>query len=378
MNIIYLANYRIPTEKAHGLQIMKSCEAFALSGHSVRLVVPQVRNRIHEDAFTFYGVKRVFELEYVRVPEIPFLSERWTFHVRSALFSLLQVARFFRLRKVDIFYARGYIPWFFLALGGFTFVAEVHDYRSPRSRKVLGFALRRARAIIANSAGTKDAVLRHYDIPETKIRVLPNGIDLAFFMTQEPVTRTKERLHVPAGKHVIGYVGRLETVGREKGVRDLLDAFRVIVGDRDDAMLYVVGGPDGLADAYRRSVGSAPVVFTGQVRYADVPSYLRAMDVLVLPMPDDRHALTTSPIKLFEYMASGKPIVASDLPSLRRHLNEDNAFLYEAEDVPAMAAAILSVLGNPQAAERVAEQAKRDVEQYSWLSRARKITECIA
>src|SRR3989344_4089836 len=65
MRILYLANVRLPTERAHGVQIMKMCEAFANLGHTVELFIPRTFNHLTEDPFDWYAVKRVFRLRTV-------------------------------------------------------------------------------------------------------------------------------------------------------------------------------------------------------------------------------------------------------------------------------------------------------------------------
>jgi glycosyltransferase involved in cell wall biosynthesis len=81
-----------------------------------------------------------------------------------------------------------------------------------------------------------------------------------------------------------------------------------------------------------------------------------------------------SPLKLFEYMASGKPIVASDLPVLREILVEDrNALLYPPSDPAALAECLARLLADKSLATRLADQARQDVEDFTWERRAARI-----
>ena len=85
-------------------------------------------------------------------------------------------------------------------------------------------------------------------------------------------------------------------------------------------------------------------------------------------------AAYTSPLKLFEYMASGRPIVASDLPALREVLRPDeNAVLVEAGDAEALAAGVARLLGDAALASRLAAQAREDVREWTWDKRAERI-----
>jgi glycosyltransferase involved in cell wall biosynthesis len=149
-----------------------------------------------------------------------------------------------------------------------------------------------------------------------------------------------------------------------------------------EARVVIVGGqtnwtqddPDIAALAERaRELGVADrVELRGHVPYDRVPSVLAAASVALLPLPDEPVArLFTSPLKLFDYMAAGVPIVASDLPALREVLrHEENALLARPDDPDAFAAAVQRLFVDPALAARLGRQARTDVEAYSWDARA--------
>jgi glycosyltransferase involved in cell wall biosynthesis len=111
-----------------------------------------------------------------------------------------------------------------------------------------------------------------------------------------------------------------------------------------------------------------------------IPKFQRAADVLVLPniSASEDSSYYTSPLKLFQYMAAGRPIVASDLPSLRTILNSDNAYLVSPDDCQALAGGIRDALSNHQESARRAERARVDVNQYTWEKRAEGILDFVA
>ncbi len=87
MRILYIANIRLPTEKAHGVQIAKMCEAFVLQGVEVELVVPTRRTHITENPFAYYGVKKVFSIK--RIFTFDWVAYgRFGFLVQTASFAL--------------------------------------------------------------------------------------------------------------------------------------------------------------------------------------------------------------------------------------------------------------------------------------------------
>ena len=152
----------------------------------------------------------------------------------------------------------------------------------------------------------------------------------------------------------------------------LLEAAREI-GDIGAHVLLVgiVQEPDYVSNA------SDNVSFTGFVPPSEVPSYLAAADMMVMPSTDRLHyASYTSPLKLFEYMASGRPVVVSDLPVLGEIVRDgENALVYPMRDVGALADALRRLWADQDLGRALAEQAWRDVQRYSWQARATRILE---
>jgi glycosyltransferase involved in cell wall biosynthesis len=154
-----------------------------------------------------------------------------------------------------------------------------------------------------------------------------------------------------------------------------------------EARFVIVGGlpsernGSGNADVARlaaraRQVGVIDRVdFRGYVPYAEVRHELEQAAVAVLPLPDEPVArYFTSPLKLFDYMAAGVPIVASDLPALREVLVDgENALLVRPDDPAALADGIERLLADPALARRLADRARRDARAYTWEARAAQL-----
>lgn len=408
MKLIYITNARIPTEKAHGLQIMKMCESFGRfeirnkksetnrisssqastkfesqnSKLNVELIIPRRINPIREDAFDYYGVEKNFKITKVFGIDLfgSGIKEKLAFYLQSVSFSALAVIwALLKYGRENIFYSRDYITLFFLCLFGLKPVAEIHDYRSEKPRWFFEFIFRSARKIVANSEGTKKALLGHYPFASDKILVAPNGVDVNFFDIPETKERAREKLGMPKDKTIIGYVGRLEVAGKEKGVADIIQAFSRLPEAQKDCTLYIIGGPDELIEKYKSNlekwgVLSERVVFAGQVEYKQIPLYLRAMDIVVIPPPEEeRYAATTSPIKLFEFLAAGKAIVAPDLSAWRAYLSEQNALFFDPADQGDLSSKIKLLAEDKNLAEKMAAQAREDAKKYTWGKRAEKI-----
>ena len=119
--------------------------------------------------------------------------------------------------------------------------------------------------------------------------------------------------------------------------------------------------------------------FHDLVPTGDVPSYLAAFDLAAMPFPWTPHyAFNMSPLKMFEYMAAGKPIVATELPTVMEVLQDGvNAVLVEPDNPAALARGIQHIALDPAFARKIGEKARRDVNSYTWERRAGKILEFI-
>ncbi len=102
--------------------------------------------------------------------------------------------------------------------------------------------------------------------------------------------------------------------------------------------------------------------------------YQKACDALLMPFPFTKHyAYYMSPLKMFEYMASKRPIIASDLPSIREILNKNNSILVQPDDFNDLSDGVDRIIINKELSRRLAEQAFKDVQEYSWMKRVNRI-----
>lgn len=200
----------------------------------------------------------------------------------------------------------------------------------------------------------------------TPIVVAPDGVDSALFAHAESMTSCRERLHIPVDKKVVMYCGHLyawKGVATLGGASALLDA---------DTLVYVVGGIAEDVSRFSQEFGqNKNLVVVGYRPHEEMACWMKAADVLVLPTSGSTSIgrLHTSPLKLFEYMASGVPIVASDVPSTREILSPDLAELVVPDDAPALARSIKTVLKDTEKSIEKARAAQKHAQQYSWDGR---------
>jgi len=146
-----------------------------------------------------------------------------------------------------------------------------------------------------------------------------------------------------------------------------------------DALVYVVGGYDEDINRVKREAGHPENVdFTGFVQPSDIPTYQVAADVLVAPYTEESRPWV-SPLKLFEYMAARRPIVASDREVLREVLTDgQNATIFEKGNANALREALASVLRSNSLQQTLVANAQETVDKYTWHNRAQRILDWAA
>ncbi len=366
MKLIYLANARIPTEKAHGVHIVQMCEAFADCGAQVELVVPRRRNPIKSDAFQYYGVRNNFRI--TKIPCLDLLAHDrvfpFAFLLQTATF-LLAAKIYLFFRKYDLLYTREQL----VGLAFRNFVLELHFL--PKTvkaahNKIYG----RAKKIVILTSGIKDLLIG-YGVPLGKIIVEPDGVNLEKFGIEISKDEARKKIGLPLDKKIALYWGSFFRY-EYKGVRVLLEATRYF---NNEFLFVLVGGSDQEIKLAGSEYDTSNIKLLGHQQYYLAPIYMKAADVLLLPNKsgDIESEQYTSPLKMFEYMASGRVIVATKLPSLREILDENCAILVESNSAESLAAGIKETFADPQKSEKLARRAKEIVANHSWQKRASRI-----
>lgn len=375
--IWYVTAHKIPTLWAHGVQIMKMCEAFASAGLDITLFA-QSPKEIMRDPFLFFGITNRFSIEQIGAPAA--LTERWN---ALRLHWFLNFLLFgFRLKKTlvkrkdrpDFLYVREY------ALLPFLFGLHVPVFFEAHSPpgKIGRFFLRRSmRAIVGVGALTEYVRrdLAQYGVSEEKIILLPDGFSPNDFLAiQKSQSELRDELQLPHDKKIILYVGQLFPW---KGVFALIEASRFL-GEKIPFEMVIVGGYEPYCSQLRdfaRKKNLNHITVIPQQEHRQAIAFMKTADVLVLPSSakHPHSALYSSPMKLFEYMASGRPIVASDVPSSREILDESDAIFFRPDDPQSLASAITSLFADSGGADVISKNAMQKVKEYTWEKRAEKV-----
>lgn len=354
----------MPTERAHGVQVIKTCEALAQEGSEVTLVVPRRTTPIQKSPKEYYGLTKEFPIIYVPVVDtvswgfLGFLLETLSF-VKGAM-------RVVRTQHTDVIYGRDELPLaFILFLGAKNVVWESHTGAWNSAAR---FVAKRARAIITISQGLKDLYVSK-GIPETHITVAHDGVDVAAFVTTENKTEARNRLGLPQDETIALYIGSL---GQLKGTDTLMQTSKFVSNVR----IAIIGGSPRQIETAKKKYPK--VIFVGERPYAELAQNQVAADVLVLPNTGKNSIAErfTSPLKLFAYMTSSVPIVTSNISSVREVLDDTCAYLVTPDDAHALASGIERACTD-SAAQGKAAGALQRVHQYDWRVRARKILQSV-
>jgi glycosyltransferase involved in cell wall biosynthesis len=380
MKIVYVTHTRFPTEKAHGKQIAEVCSALTDIGHDVTLVCPRIRNTILESAHEYYDLPENFEVRYLHhfdanahwwVPGILNFSITMFFYRRS-------LSQFLASYDHDLVYVRSVQLIPMLVQLRTPVFAELHTI-PHRKQSLLVHALNRCATVVCLTTPMRDALVQLGVSAESMI-VEGDGVLLSRFKDLESAADVREAFSVPTGRKLVGYVGSLVTRNTiEKGVAELISAI-VLLRERDVPVTgLIVGGPPVWKLKYlkqARSFGLTEddILFFDRVSAKRVPSILCACDVLVYPAPKTDHPYfmrDTSPLKLFEYLASGTPIVCADIPPIRDVVDDESVLLVELGSRRELAKGIELALES--STQQQAAKRKELAQWYSWQNRMQRI-----
>ena len=311
-----------------------------------------------------------------------------SYAVFSCLIGLVQAIR----SKPDVVYYRWMDsphPLVFARLVGAQCVCEVNGEPVPdwsetdRTLKrrlkhwLASFALSRCDRVVVLTEGLRDLVIHRYRVAPERIAVLPSGTDTRLFSPQDP-SACRRRIGLDLDREYIGFVGSFY---RYQGLQCLLEAMAIIRQTVPSVHLLLVGDGEAAPELKQqadRLVLSPCITWAGRIAYQEVPTWIGAMTLCVAPFRGDRGE--TSPVKIFDYLGCGKPVVASAIPSVSATFaQEGGVALVPPDDPEALAQAVLALLYDPERQVRMATMGRRFVEQrFSWNYLTNRLREWLA
>lgn len=381
MKIYYVANIRFPTEKAHGLHIAHMCESFARAGSIVKLIIPRRRNNIYIDPYSFFSVEHLFSivklptLDLIQFERIGFLIQEWSFIFSTILFFLFKGDRY-------VIYVRGervfrVLRWWYKNKKIFS---ESHIKPVDFEKKQALY--KKASGTITVTRYYRDELIS-FGFDSKKVLWEPDAVDMRAFVPYSTKEGLRKELGLPIDRFIVGYVGKITTMEKDKGINDLIQSFSIVWKSYKNSFLMLVGAESSeqLEFSKKLTTYGLPIdsfVIINHILYRQAARFMQAADVLIMNYPNSGHYIYyMSPLKLFEYMASGTPIVSSDLPSIREILSPENATFVAPSDQEALIETIKSVIENRTLVAKKAIRAFEDVAMYTWDKRAKRILDFI-
>lgn len=369
--IVYISQGNIPSRWAHTFQVMKQAEAFtslgidcmlATEAHWLMRFLPAVNLR------RWYGVSERLRVVRIATAEAPL--RRVFAHVYGSAAFASRAAAFAQAAGADLVFTRHPLVAGYTARHGISTIVETHV--PPENAEFADFVrasnLSHVRALVTISEPLAERY-RAAGMPEHKILVAPDAVNIDPYSQSLSKAEARRKAGVCSNRPVVVYSGHLYD---EKGIPLLIEAARQC---RELDFILVGGWPADVRRRREEAKGLSNVRLTGFVPNSLVPNYLAAADVLALP--NSAHAPAsewTSPLKLFEYMAARRPILAADLPVFRRHLRRgENCRMFVPDNLASICSELRIMVAAPEETSRLADVAWQDVQTQTWSRRAERI-----
>jgi len=371
LKIIYVGSPELFSKGASAIHIMKMCQAMTRLGVETELLIPS--NKPRTQLFEYYGIESEF-----RITSFPYFRNTSLRNIIHGLLAALYI-KLFRANRYDIVVTRNIVFTYFATK--FFQIPTIYDAHHPlvKGGSFLFDSFKDSKYLIRFSTNSKGLSETYIDqgLPADKLVVAHNGVELERFQNAPSKLECREHLKLPFDKKIVCYAGNIY---EGRGIEQLIDVAQRL----KDIMFLIVGGLDEDVDRYRKiakSEGARNFELVGFVPHRDVPLYLLASDILVMPYTSNmtikggtKAEQFTSPIKLFEYMAAARPIVATSIPSVKEVLEDGvNSILVEPGSADAIYEGLEKVLSDDNLSDRISAKAGHEINKYTWEERVKKL-----
>jgi len=367
MKIACITTSVVPSKSANSIQAMKVVHALKQSGQDVRLWVPEFETSDWATLADVYGLATGFDV--IWLPFFPRLK-LYDFCLRAVAAAAHWGA--------DVVYTWALQAAVFGRLHGKPTVMEFHDFPMGRNGPMLFGIYSRfkgKRLTLCTTRALAEGIEEHFNMrfSDAELQIAPNGTETKSYADLPQPAEARKQLGLKDG-FTVGYSGHFYP-GR--GMELLTDIARLIP---DVNFLWVGGSQEDIAPWQEELAAQSihNVAITGFIPNSRLPFYQAAADVLVMPYgrkisgsSGGNIARVINPMKMFDYLASGRPIIASEIPVFHEILTEDTAIFCEPDDAPDWAKVIKALRDNPKKCNQMGIRAKECAEKYTWKNRAR-------
>jgi glycosyltransferase involved in cell wall biosynthesis len=303
MRICYLFNSSTPSSNPGSIQVVNTCGAIAELSHNIKLIVPNTGLKI--SLKKFYGLKKTPKLVKLKY------FNKFPLGLNYYLFSLFSVF-YGHVDKTDLYITRNFFTLFLLNLFNKKVIIEVHHDLKNEGRivnflykKLSIFKNKNILKIVAITNSVKKYLIKNFDIDQNKIEIIPSASALKFKFSK--IKNKKE--------YNIGYFGSLDS---SKG-----SDFVIKLANKDNKNKYFIyGGTKEQVISLKKKNAKKNLQINPSIPYGALNKIISKMDILLMPSNSKKLralggigniAKYTSPLKLFDYLSSGKLIISSNL-----------------------------------------------------------------
>ncbi len=233
--------------------------------------------------------------------------------------------------------------------------------------------------VITTSDKLKKSIVEFGAVEERKVKVVYGGVDLGQYGSFDKI-ELRKKLNLPLDKKIVSYVGLFRTMGLDKGIETMMKSLKYL---SEDVLMVFVGARYNEIEEYKAVAEKEGVlgkcVIMEKRPFEEVVWYEQASDVLVIPYPDKPHFRDYGfPMKVYEYMATGNPIVYSGL-ELSEEILGDCGFVYEPDNFKDLAEKIKLVIdkGNKEVVSKAVYVARKKLSNLDWVGKVNSIIDFI-
>lgn len=354
----YITTATLNPKAANAIQVLAMARAFSSNlGEQFSLVSPAVGDAQQTD-FEWEMIPCKFSRRIFRYPEliIRVAVSGWPWRKKSVFTRDIGVALILSLLGANVSYEVHHV--FRTIIGSFLF-------RLTKSRI----------QFVVISRALKSYLQENFKISEKRILIAHDGADISAFSVPDNFNRNalREELDLPIDKDIIVFTGSLvkHIVGGGIGlIRPGLEHF-------PELLVVVVGGSEREIEKLRKEFyPMSNIKFVPRLPQNEAKKYMMIADLLYFPMTEKTPDWwCTSPLKLFEYMATGIPVIGSKVGSSGEVISDKNALLFDPSEKDSIVSALQFFYQNREAVNERAKSAKKMVEQkYTWIKRAENIS----
>lgn len=366
MHIGVISTSQIPSSTANSIQVTKVCQAYKQIGHEVTLYVPGDRDVNWEVIRRTYGLSEKFQIEWIR-------SER-LFHRYDFALKVMK-----KSRKIgfDLFHTWTPQVALFSNILKMPYLLELHELPTGRLgpyiyKSILKSSFRKKRFLpITNALRIRYEAEFHLNFLPEEVVISPDGVDIERYINLGSASESRNLLGLPDCYSAV-YTGHLYA-GR--GMNLLIELAKLL----PDINFIWVGGRNNDLEYWKikiNEIGIRNIILTGFVDNELIPNYQAAGDVLLMPYEKEisgssggNTAEYCSPMKMFEYLATGRPIISSDLSVLHEVLNSTNAIFCDSDDPICWKNAIIKLKNSPEVGDNLSKNSIEDAKKYTWVNR---------